>query len=45
MRLAARAQAEATSWNRIFEGMYEAYETCLSSSPVSSHSLLDAATT
>ncbi|HEX4783443.1 MAG TPA: glycosyltransferase [Candidatus Sulfotelmatobacter sp.] len=45
MRIAARAQAETTSWDRIFEGMYEAYETCLSSLPVSSHSILDAATT
>ena len=45
MRMAARAQAETTSWNRIFEGMYEAYETCLSTLPLSSHSLLDAATT
>ncbi len=42
---AARAQALTTSWDRIFEGMYEAYETCLSSLPVSSHSILDAATT
>ena len=45
MRVAAREQALTTSWDRIFEGMYEAYETCLSSLPVSSHSILDAATT
>jgi phosphatidylinositol alpha 1,6-mannosyltransferase len=45
MRMAARAQALTTSWDRIFEGMYEAYNTCLSSLPVSSHSILDAATT
>jgi len=45
MRLAARAQAETTSWDRIFEGMYEAYETCLSSLPLPSQSILNAATT
>ena len=45
MRTAARAQAETTSWDRIFESMYDAYEACLSSLPISSHSLLDAATT
>ena len=44
MRQAARQQALATSWDRIFEGMYEAYESCLSALPVTSHSLLDVAT-
>jgi phosphatidylinositol alpha 1,6-mannosyltransferase len=44
MRGAARAQAMETSWDRIFEGMYEAYERCLSSVPVESHSALDVAT-
>jgi len=45
MRLAARQQALSTSWDRIFEGMYEAYESCLSAVPITSHSVLDAATT
>lgn len=29
MRAAARARALSTSWEQIFEGMYEAYRTCL----------------
>jgi glycosyltransferase involved in cell wall biosynthesis len=45
MRVAARRQAMETSWGRIFEGMYEAYERCLSSVPVESHSVFDVATT
>jgi glycosyltransferase involved in cell wall biosynthesis len=45
MRVAARRQATETSWDRIFEGMYEAYERCLCSVPVASHSVLDVATT
>jgi len=45
MRLAARRQAAETSWDRIFEGMYEAYERCLCTVPVASHSVLDVATT
>lgn len=45
MRVTARAQAETTSWDGIFEGMYDAYETCLSSLPVSRHGILDIATT
>jgi len=45
MRVAARRQAMETSWDRIFEGMYEAYERCLSSVPVESQSVLDVATT
>jgi phosphatidylinositol alpha 1,6-mannosyltransferase len=45
MRAAARQQALETSWDRIFEGMYEAYERCLCTVPVSSHNVLDVATT
>ena len=45
MRVAAREQALTTSWDCIFEGMYEAYERCLSPVPVASHSVFDAATT
>jgi len=45
MRVAAREQALTTSWDRIFEGMYEAYESCLSSVSVASPSVLDVATT
>jgi len=45
MREAARRQALETSWDRIFEGMYEAYERCLCSVPAAGHSILDAATT
>jgi phosphatidylinositol alpha 1,6-mannosyltransferase len=45
MRVAAREQALTTSWDRIFEGMYEAYESCLSSISVASHSVFDVATT
>jgi phosphatidylinositol alpha 1,6-mannosyltransferase len=45
MRAAAREQALETSWDRIFEGMYEAYERCLASAPVEERSVLDVATT
>ncbi len=45
MRTAARQQALETSWDRIFDGMYEAYERCLVSLPRASHSVLDVATT
>jgi phosphatidylinositol alpha 1,6-mannosyltransferase len=45
MRVAAREQALTTSWDRIFEGMYEAYERCLSAMAVASHGVLDVATT
>jgi len=45
VRLAARKQALTTSWDRIFEGMFEAYEGCLSPVTVASHSVLDVATT
>jgi hypothetical protein len=38
MRVASREQALTTSWDRIFEGMYEAYERSLSPVPVASHS-------
>ena len=44
MRAAARQQALETSWDHIFEGMYEAYERCLFPVPDTSHSLLDVAT-
>ena len=43
MRAAARRQALETSWDRIFEGMYEDYERCLRSVPVESRNLLDVA--
>ena len=45
MRAAAREQAMETSWDQIFESMYEAYERCLASVPVESHRVLDVATT
>jgi len=45
MRAAAREQALETSWDRIFEGMYEAYERCLANAPVEEQSVLDVATT
>jgi phosphatidylinositol alpha 1,6-mannosyltransferase len=45
MRVAARQQALTTCWDRIFEGMYEAYGRCLSSVPVSTHNFFDVATT
>jgi phosphatidylinositol alpha 1,6-mannosyltransferase len=44
MRAAARRQALATSWDRIFEGMYEAYEHYLLPTPTVSHSAFDVAT-
>ena len=44
MRVSARQQALTTSWDRIFKGMYEAYEGCTSSAPVASHSVFDVAT-
>jgi phosphatidylinositol alpha 1,6-mannosyltransferase len=43
-RAAARRQALATSWDRIFEGMYEAYERCLLPAPAIEHSVFDVAT-
>jgi glycosyltransferase involved in cell wall biosynthesis len=44
MRAAARKQALETSWDRIFQGMYEAYERCLCGVSVDSHNVLDVAT-
>ena len=45
MRVAAREQALRSSWDRSFQGMYEAYGSCLSSVFVASHSVFDVATT
>jgi glycosyltransferase involved in cell wall biosynthesis len=45
MRAAARSQALETSWDQIFEAMYEAYARCLLSVAVQSHKVLDVATT
>ena len=45
MRAVARTQALETSWDQIFEGMYEAYARCLSSVAVQSQNVLDVATT
>ena len=45
MRAEARQQALTTSWDRIFQGMYEAYECCLFHSTASSESALHVATT
>lgn len=44
MRATARKQAMETSWDRIFEGMYEAYERCLCSVPVECRNVFDVAT-
>jgi phosphatidylinositol alpha 1,6-mannosyltransferase len=45
MRAAAREQALETSWDRIFEGMYEAYEECLCGESAAEQRVLDVATT
>jgi phosphatidylinositol alpha 1,6-mannosyltransferase len=45
MGAAAREQAVATSWDRIFEGMYETYERGLVPAAVPEHTVLDTATT
>lgn len=45
MRVAAREQALTTSWDRIFEGMYDAYERCLSAVPATRQGVFDIATT
>jgi phosphatidylinositol alpha 1,6-mannosyltransferase len=45
MRLSAREHAMATSWDRIFEGMFDAYERCLLRSPATAETVLHAATT
>jgi glycosyltransferase involved in cell wall biosynthesis len=44
MRVAARRQAQATSWDRIFEGMYEAYERYLLPAPAINDNVVDVAT-
>ena len=43
LRATARKQALETSWDRIFEGMYEDYERCLRSVPVESRNVFDVA--
>lgn len=45
MRVAAREQALSTSWDRIFEGMYEVYARCLSHPAVARQQVFDVATT
>jgi glycosyltransferase involved in cell wall biosynthesis len=45
MRTASLKQALETSWDRIFDGMYEAYERCLSRVQVKSNDVFDVATT
>jgi len=45
MRVAARQKALSTSWDRIFEGMYDAYERCLLRSAVAAESVFHVATT
>lgn len=45
MGAAARQQALATSWDRIFESMYEAYEDVLFPAVVPAHSVFNVATT
>ena len=45
MGAAAREQALATSWDRIFEGMYEAYENGLFPAAVAGNPVFDTATT
>jgi phosphatidylinositol alpha 1,6-mannosyltransferase len=45
MSVAAREQAVSTSWDRIFEGIYEAYETGLFPAAVASQPVFDTATT
>jgi len=44
MGIAAREQALTTSWDRIFEGMFDAYERCLFQSTVAAESGLNVAT-
>jgi hypothetical protein len=43
MRMAAREQAWETSWDRIFEGMYEAQERCLCGVPEERNDVFDVA--
>jgi phosphatidylinositol alpha 1,6-mannosyltransferase len=45
MRVAARQHALTTSWDRIFEGMYAAYDTVLFPAAVPGHSVFNVATT
>jgi len=45
MRAAARNHALTTSWDHIFEGMFDAYQRCLLRSSVAAESALHAATT
>ena len=45
MRVAAREQAVSTSWDRIFEGVYEAYEAGLFPASVAPQPVFDTATT
>jgi glycosyltransferase involved in cell wall biosynthesis len=45
MRAAARRQALRTSWDRIFESMYDVYGSVLLPAPVANHSVFDVATT
>jgi phosphatidylinositol alpha 1,6-mannosyltransferase len=45
MRSAARQQALTTSWDRIFKGMYAAYENVLFPAAIPSHRVFDVATT
>jgi glycosyltransferase involved in cell wall biosynthesis len=45
MRAAAREKALTTSWDRIFEGMYEAYERCLLRTSAAAESAFQVATT
>ncbi len=45
MRVAARDYALSTSWEKIFEGMYEAYDRCLHAANMVGRSVLDVATT
>lgn len=44
MRAAAREKALTTSWDRIFEGMYDAYENCLLQSAMAPESVFHVAT-
>ncbi len=45
MRTAAREYALSTSWERIFEGVYRAYEHCLPAQDLVGHAVLDVAKT
>jgi len=45
MSEAARRYALSTSWERIFEGMYEAYDRCLYATSVAGPGVLEVATT